>query len=152
MRKWGVGGGPWEVGVFGLTGAMGAVSRGAIVGSRKGAVWSGLITDCGSSRQSQQPLNGHSSGEERTLGPIKALHAGIVESSLEVSPIASSPHPTPPAPSWLLLWESGFFLEFKPFEKPQEAESGRQLGTEKILRRESRPGPALLSWAQFFHQ
>ena len=88
----------------------------------------------------------------RRFGPIKALHAGIVESSLEVSPIASSPHPTPPAPSWLLLWESGFFLEFKPFEKPQEAESGRQLGTEKILRRESRPGPALLSWAQFFHQ
>lgn len=73
-------------------------------------------------------------------------------SSLEVRPIASSPHATPPAPSWLLLWESGFFLEFKPFEKPQEAESGRQLGIEKILGRESRSGPALLSWAQFFHQ
>ena len=123
MRKWGAGGGPWEVGVCGPTGAMGAVSRGAIVESRKGVLWSGLITGRGSSRQSQQPLNGHSSGEERTLeGPSEALHAGTVESSLEVSPVASSPHPTPPAPSWLLLWEPGFFLEFKPFEKPQEAE------------------------------
>lgn len=67
MRKGGVGGGPWEVGIFGPTGAMGAVSRGAIVGSRKGALWSGLITGRSSTRQSQQPPNGHSSGEERTL-------------------------------------------------------------------------------------
>lgn len=70
--------------------------KGAIVGSRKGALGGRLITVPGSSRQSQWPLNGHSSGEERWLeSPIKAFHAGTAEGSLDTSTVTSSPHPTP---------------------------------------------------------
>ena len=73
--------------------------KGAIVGSRKGALWGRLITGPGSSRQSQRPLSGHSSGEETILeGPMKSFHAGTaeggLEGGLEVSTAASCLHLT----------------------------------------------------------
>lgn len=85
----GVGGGSLKIGVSEPSGALGVCHqgrlKGAIVGSRKGALWGGLIIGPGSSKQSQRPLSGHSFGEERRLqGPIKVFHAGTLEGGLEV--------------------------------------------------------------------